>query len=156
MNEFLDKNVHQGHTFNYFFRTFNDLWGARSPLESCGQFCEIYAKKIHKNIMTSSYFTGFRGYHSNSITKHIKSPSKIYFSIIFLCHLMTSGVKDHCYKVLDNLVNVCTKNLSKNFVAGLWFTSFKSYKFKCHHHIYIKISVKGQSFNNFFGHLMTS
>ena len=68
---------------------------------------------------------------------------------------MTSGVKDHLIKVLDNSVKYMYKNFRRNIMSGSGVRSFQSYNFILNDFIEKNVR-KGHSFHIFFGHSMTS
>ena len=76
------------------------------------------------------------------------------FNICF-GHSMTSEVKGHLNKVMDKSLKYLYKNFRKNIMNYSWYRSFKSYDFILNDFIEKNVC-KGHSFNNFFGHSLTS
>ena len=67
---------------------------------------------------------------------------------------MTSEVKGHLNRDIENPMKYMYKNFQKNIMSGWWVRTFQSYNFILNDSIE-KFS-KGNSFNIFFGHSMTS
>ena len=78
----------------------------------------------------------------------IKISIKVIHSTIFFGHSMTSEVKGHFYKVVDNYVKCMCKKFRKNIMNYSWYRSFESYDFILNDFI-DKYFRKGHTLNNF-------
>ena len=116
--------------WSHFEQYFQDIqWPLRSKIIFTKLWTNLWItckKKFPRYIMTGSCIRFFQIYNFKlNNFKDIMSV-KVIFLLFFFWLSMTSEIKYHFYKVVDNLVECMYKDFQKNIMTDSWFRSLKS------------------------------
>ena len=146
---YIEKNVCKGHSFNNFFGHSLTSEVKGHVYKVVNNYVKCMCKKFRKSIINYSWSRSFKSYDFILNEFMSKNFNKGHTFNNFFGHSMTSEVKGHFYKVVDNYVTCMSKNFRKNIMNYSWYRSFKSYDFILNDFI-DKNFRKGHTLNNFF------